>query len=787
MDALDRKLLRDFRRLWAQALAIALVLASGVAILMTTFGMHRALDDTRTAYYERNRFGDVFASVSRAPRTLIPEILAIPGVQAAEGRISSFAVLDLPGRTEAALGRILSLPATGLPRINVPVLRSGRLPDPDAEGEVLVNEPFAEANGYRVGDSFLATLNGRRRALTITGTFLSPEFIYTLPPGGLMPDNRRFAVILMPERAAAAAFGQTGAFSDITLALSPDAIEAEVIDRLDALLRPYGGTGAHGRDQQESHAFVDAELAQLRAMSLVLPPIFFAIAAFLVNMVIGRIVFLERAEIGLLKAIGYADRAVAAHYLMLAGLVALVGVGLGWLAGHWLTRGMAALYADFFRFPFLIYSLSPVAFAASGLLGLAAAALGALRSALAAARIAPAVAMMPPAPPRFRRGLLDRAFGRLGLSQPTMMVLRSLLRWPVRTLLSALGMAMAVAILVASSFTRDSLDEIIDSAFFQGFRQDAILLFGHDRPEGVLAEVRRLPGVLAAEGQLSAPARLRHGQFERRVALDARRPGQDLARVIDAAGRVVDVPPGTLVLSQALAARLGARPGDLIDVEIRDRPGEIFRLPVAGTVRQYFGLGAYLDFDTLNSMLRQAPRISHANIMVDPAGAGALQQAIKSTPAIAGEINLDQTRLSFRATIDQNIGYLTTIYITVAVVITVGVAYNGARIQLSERARELASLRILGFTRAEVSAVLIGETMLVALIAQPLGWLLGAGIARVTVEGFTSDLYRVPLVLEPDTFASASLVVLAAALAAALVVRRRIDTLDLVAVMKTRE
>jgi putative ABC transport system permease protein len=787
MDALDRKLLRDFRRLWAQALAIALVLASGVAILMTTFGMHRALEETRTAYYERNRFADVFAAASRAPRTLIPEILAIPGVYAAEGRVSAFAVLDLPGRSEAALGRILSLPAAGLPQLNVPVLRSGRLPDPDAAAEVLVNEPFAQANGFRPGDSFLATLDGRKRALTITGTFLSPEFIYTLPPGGLMPDNERFAVIYMPERAAAAAFGLTGAFSGIALGLAPDAVEAEVIDRLDDLLRPYGGMGAHGREQQESHAFVDAELKQLRSMSLILPPIFFAIAAFLVNMVIGRIVFLERAEIGLLKAIGYRDRTVAAHYLMLAGLVALVGVGLGWLAGHWLTRGLAALYADFFRFPFLIYSLSPVAFAASGLLGLAAAALGALRSALAAARIAPAVAMLPPAPPRFRHGLFDRALARLRLSQPAMMVLRSLIRWPVRTALSALGMAMAVAILVASSFTQDSLDEIIDSAFFQGFRQDSILIFGHDRPESVLAEVRRLPGVLVAEGQLSAAARLRHGQFEKRVALDARRPGVDLARVIDAAGRVIDVPPGTLVLSEALAARLGARPGDLIDIEIHDRPDEVFRLPVAGTVRQYFGLGAYIDFETLNAMLRQAPRVSFANVTVDAAASAALQQAIKGTPAIAGEINLDQTRLSFRATIDQNIGYMTTIYITVAVVITVGVAYNAARIQLSERARELASLRILGFTRAEVSGVLVGETMLVALLAQPLGWLLGAGIAYAAVQGFTSDLYRVPLVLEPDTFAIASLVVLAAALAAALVVRRRIDTLDLVAVMKTRE
>ncbi len=787
MDALDRKLLRDFRRLWAQALAIAMVLACGVAILMTTFGMSRALQETRDTYYDRNRFADVFATVSRAPRTLLPEILAIPGVYAAEARVSEIAVLDLPGRARAAVGCILSLPATGMPELNEPILRAGRLPDPDATGEVMVNAPFAEANGFRPGDVFEANLDGNKRALTITGTFLSPEFIYTLGPGALMPDNEGFSVIYMPERAAAAAFEMTGAFSSVTIKLSADAVSEEVIDRLDALLAPFGGFGAHGRDRQESHSFIDAELTQLRSLSMVMPPIFFAISAFLVNMVIGRIVFLERSEIGLLKAIGYSDAAVATHYLMLAGLVALVGVGAGWLAGNWLTLGLARLYAEFFEFPFLIFRVSYAAFAVSGLLALTVAGVGALQAALKAARIAPAVAMLPPAPPRFRRGGPDRLFRALRLSQPMMMILRSLLRWPVRTGLSALGMAFAVAILVASNFFRDSLDRIIDTAFYQSLRQDSVLLFAGDREEAVLAAVGALPGVLAVEGQQSVSAVLRHGHRSKRVAIEARRAGSDLARVIGADGRAVEPPPGTILLSATLAGQLGVAPGAAVQIELHDRPGERFELPLAGTVTQYLGLGAYVDLETLNRLMRQAPRVSAANVLVDPAEAEALQAAIKNTPGFSGEISLTDTRRAFLETIDQNISRMTTVYITVAVLITIGVAYNAARIQLSERARELASLRILGFTTGEVSFVLVGETMLVAVLAQPLGWLMGAGIAQATVSGFESDLYRIPLVLQADTFALASIVVLGAALAAALVVRRRLDRLDLVAVMKTRE
>ncbi len=787
IDALDRKLLRDFRRLWAQALAIALVLACGVAIFLTTFGMHGALSDTRDAYYERHRFAQVFASARRAPRTLLPEILAIPGVYAAEARIAGTAILDLPGRTRNGVGRILSLPATGEPSLNVPLLRDGRLPDPDVPDEVMVNAPFAEANGFRPGDAFEANLNGSKRRLTVTGTFLSPEFIYTLPPGGMMPDNEGFGVIYLPERAAAAAWDMTGAFNSLSVSLSPDASEAEVIDRIDALLEPYGGTGAHGREQQESHAFVDAELTQLRSISLILPPIFFGIAAFLVNMVIGRIVFLERSEIGLLKAIGYSNTAIAAHYLMLAVLVAGLGVVVGWLAGNWLTYGLTLQYARFFDFPYLIYRFPIEAAALAAVIGVTTAGLGALQSALKAARLAPAVAMLPPAPPRFRQSMADRLFHALRLSQPTMMILRSLMRWPLRTALTTLGMALAVAVLVAPNFFNDALDEILDSAFFQANRQHAILMFPEDLPLGALETVRGLPGVLQAEAQVFAPAILRHGHLEKRVGVEGRVPGADLSRIVDGAGRAVEVPEGGLLLAERLAAQLGAAPGDLVEVQFLTGRRERVELPLTGVVTQYFGLGAYVDRATLDAILRRSDRMSVANVTLDPAQTDEFDRSIKDIPALSGTIMLTDVRRSFQETIRENVGYTTAVYVTVAVLITIGVAYNAARIQLSERARELASLRILGFTRAEVSYVLMGETMLVALIAQPLGWLLGAGIAWASVKGFTSDLYRIPLVLEPDNFARSSLIVLAAAFGAALLVRRRLDTLDLVAVMKTRE
>lgn len=785
MHAIDRKLLRDFRRLWAQALAIAIVLACGVAILITSFGMYRALDETRDAYYERNRFADVFANARRAPMRLVRQIEEISGVQAVEARVTGTVILDLPDRIETAVGSILSLPEIGQPRLNVPLLRTGRLPT--ATGEIAVNEPFALANGFALGDQFDANLNGRKQTLTITGTLLSPEFIYTLGPGALMPNNRTFGILWMPRGSAEAAFDMVGAFNEISLTVDSRTQLAPVLDALDGLLDPYGGLGAIERKDQLSNAFIDAEIAQLRSMAFILPPVFFGISAFLVAMVMGRIIALERSEIGLLKALGYTDVEICVHYLLLAGLIAVAGILIGWAAGTWLARALAELYAGYFDFPFLIFHVSLWVYGVSAVLALLTAALGASRSALRAARLAPAVAMQPPTPVRFRQTLIDRVMAAARLSQPTIMILRSLTRWPGRSALTSLGLALAVASVMTSSFMGDSLDEIIDLAFYQSNRQHAMLLFAEDAPLSVLQDVARLPAVRQVEGQQYHAAIMRNEHYEKRVSIEARLPAPDLSRVVIAGGAVLDAPPGGIVLSRRLATQMHVSPGDSLEVEFLSGRQGTHELTVSALVDQYFGLGAYMDLGYVNQLFRQSPRISVANVTLDDMQINDLHAAIKDIPELTGTIMMTQTRRSFQDTIRQNVIVMNTIYMIIAVLITIGVAYNSARVQLSERARELASLRILGFTRGQVSYILVGETMLLALLAQPLGWALGRLFTGAMVNAFSSDLYALPLILKPATFSTASLVVLAAALGSVLLVRRRLDTMDLVAVMKTRE
>ncbi|PTQ74387.1 ABC transporter permease [Celeribacter persicus] len=788
MHALDKKLLRDFRRLWGQSLAIALVLACGVMILLTAFGMYRALDDTLEAFYERNEFADVWASAEKAPRPLLSEIAAIEGVQRAEARVQEYLMLDIPGRVKSATGLALSLPENGeLPVLNVPILRSGRLPDPQATDEVLVTEPFAEANGFTLGNTFDALMSGQKRTLIITGTALSPEFVYAIGPGSLMPDDASFGVMWMPQHMLASAFDMSGAFNTLTLSLSRDANEDRVIDALDDLLSPYGGTGAYGREDQASNAFVATEIKQLKSMATILPPVFFGISAFLVNMVIGRIIALERAEIGLLKALGYTDLHIAAHYVLMAGLIAVLGIVIGWITGGMSARWMAAEYTEYFKFPYLIFNVSYDAYAISGFLALLTAAFGALRSAMGAARLPPAVAMSPPAPPRYKRTLFDRMLASARLSQPSMMIWRSVFRWPVRAAVSALGLSLAVAIMIAVGFFSYSINEISDVAFNQSNREDTVLLFSKDRSLSALEDVRKLPGVMEAEGEFYSAVKLRNGHLEKQLSIITREQGATLARSIDEDGHVVEAEGGGLLITTRVAEVLELAPGDMVEVEFMSGRRETYSLPVAGVTEQFFGLGAYMTREEMARITRSIPQISVANVTLDPSEDEAFNEKIKDTPMISGAVRVTDMKASFQATVDENISIMNGLFIIVAVLITVGLTYNSARIQLSERARELASLRILGFSNWEVSYVLVGEIMLIAALAQPLGWLIGYGLGHLMAASFTSDLYSIPMVLPPAAYATASLVVLATALTSVMVVRRRVDRLDLVSVMKTRE
>jgi putative ABC transport system permease protein len=784
--ALDRKLARDLVRLRAQVFTIALVLACGVASFVLLRNTWASLDASKAAYYDRYDFADVFAHVERAPNALRPRLEALPGVLRVDARVVERFRLPMPGLAEPAAGVFVSLPEGGGGPNRV-LLRAGRMPEPGRGDEVLVLEPFARAHGLGPGDVLAPVVRGARRALRVVGLALSPEYVLALAPGEITVDDERFAVLWMAREPLAAAVGLAGAFNDVALRLRPGERAEGVVDELDRLLAPYGGLGAYDRGKQASAAALASELGQLESFATFVPAIFLFVSAFLLNIVLTRLVHLERSQIACLKALGYSGREVGLHYLKFAALVAALGAALGVAAGAWLGRGMVALYAEFFHFPAARFRLEAGVVAGGALVALGPALAGSLGAARGVARLPPAEAMRPPAPASYRRGLaerlgLDRALGSSGK-----MVLRELRRRPLRLLLSSAGIGLAVAVLVVGRFLGDSFEGVLRLQFERAQREDVLVALSRPAPERAVREIARAPGVLAAEGGRVVPVRFRAGPRSRDGALYALDPGGEMRALVDRSGRRVGLPPEGCVLSRKLAEILGVAAGDELGVEVREgeRPAVAFR--VVATVDDMMGLNAYAAAPALSRALGEGASVSTLLLRVDERHYGALVRRANDLPSVARVVRKRALVDHFRELQGRSMGLTVAVLTAFAVIIAIGVVYNNARVILSMRERDLASLRVLGFTRAEVSTVLLGELGAQLAFGTPFGLLAGTWMCHAVAATVDPEVYRMPVLISNETYALAFAITAATGAASALLVRRRLDRLDLIGVLKERE
>jgi putative ABC transport system permease protein len=785
--ALDRKLLRELWHLRSQMFSIGAVVACGVLAVVALRGTYESLAFSIDSYYREYRFADVFVSLERAPESVLPAVLDIPGVADAEGRISTIVNLDVPGLDEPAIGQVLSLPAHGGRAINAIHLVSGRLPEPGRPDEVLASESFMNANALAPGDTLGVVLAGRWRQLEITGVAISPDLIGEVAPGTIFPDDRRFAVLRMERGALAAATGLEGAFNELSLQLAPGASEPEVIQRLDALLEPYGGLGAYGRSDHQSHEAIMGELEQNRITGTAIPAIFLAVAAFLLNLVLGRLVTTQRDQIAILKAFGYTNFAIGWHYLRFAMAAVAAGALAGTGLGIWMGGALIELYGEYFRFPDLEYRVSWGVVLLTTVVSAGAAALGALGAVRRAIRLPPAEAMRPEAPARFRPGPLERLGLGGRLPAAGRLILRNLERRPLRAVSSALGVAFSVAILMIGFYFLDVIGLMMDLQFRRIQREDMAVMFTSPRPPGVRHELAALGGVSYVETYRSVPIRLRAEHRSRTTALTGISADATLRPVYDRIRGPIQLPPEGLVLGTKLAEILEVEVGDTVRVEVLVGERREARRVVAGTVDEMFGIPAYMDASALDRMLEEGPAVTGAYLRVDADRVAELNDRLKRVPAVTSVHSPAALRRSFEQQLADNLMISVLFIVVLACVLSVGIIYNGARIALSERGRELASLRVLGFSRREVALLLLGEQSAITVAAIPVGWLIGVGFSAALVAAIETERYRFPLVLTPRTFILTAAITAAAAVLAGLAVRRRLNRLDLIEVLKTRE
>ncbi len=790
MKAIDKKLIRDLWRMRGQAFAIILVIAAGVATFVMSLSTLDSLTGAQAGYYEEYRFAEAFVSLKRAPVSLISRIEAIDGVERAEARVLAAASVDLKGLTgfkDPVTARLVSIPDKGEPLLNALFLREGRLVESGRDDEVVLSETFARAHKLKPGDKLRTTINGRQRALRIVGIALSPEFIYQIRPGALIPDFKRFATLWMGRTPLSMAYDMEGAFNDVVIKLSTGANFDDVIDALDILIEPYGGLGAYGRDDQLSHRYLSEEFKSLKQMAWIFPVIFLAVAAFLLNVVVGRMVGTQREQIALLKAFGYTNLDVAFHYLRLVFIVVTLGVIAGIIAGVWLGNGMSNMYMRFYNFPFLDYTLTTLVILWAVVVSFLSATLGTIFAVRRAALLSPAEAMRPEPPATYRETLVERAGLKWLFSQSGRMILRHLERRPVKSLLTITGIALSCAILMLGNFFSGAVDYMVEVSYGMAAHEDITVSFTEPTSMKAVHELKSLRGVHYVEPFRAVPARLSFGHRSYRTVLRGIKQEATLHTLLDKELRPIKLPDEGVVLTDHLAKILAISPGETLTIEALEGSRPVREVEVVKLVKEYIGVSAYMELGALNRLMREGNSLSGAYLFTDPAHRDDINERLKNMPRVAGSVNIRDQIKNFYDTMGEQVFIFTFFMIILAGTITFGVVYNSARIALSERSRELASLRVLGFTRAEISYILLGELAVLTGLAIPFGFIIGKWLCIFMTRNLQSDLFRMPLVLEPRAYAFSTLVVVVSAIISALIVRRRLDHLDLVEVLKTKD
>ena len=788
ISPLDRKLLRDIGKMKGQVIAVSVVMACGLAMMIMTRSLILTLETTRSTYYQENAMADIFVTLKRAPLSVVSQLEVLPGVATVEPRVAVDVTLDLPGLAEPATGHMISLPEDGGPqKLNRLFLRTGRLPRSDERQEVVLGESFAKANDLKTGDSLIAVINGQRETLKICGIALSPEYVFEARAGETLPDHKRFSVIWMNYRALAVAYDMDGAFNDVVIDLAPGATSEPVIEEIDRILARYGAGGAFTRKEQPSAQRLDDELRVLGSLSVAYPLVFLSVAAFMVNAVLARIVRLQREQIAQMKALGYSSRQVGVHYMKFVLVIGVLGTLIGGIGGKFLGASLVELYTLFFRFPSLVFIMDYSALSLALLISLGASVVGVLTVVWQAVRLAPAEAMRPEPPADFRPSVFER-MGLTNCFSPIFrMALRNIERRPWQAVFTAVGLALATGLMVLPGAMSDSIDYLLTFQWNKQQRQDVTVFLSEPSSGSAFHDLEHLPGVIRAEPIRSVRARLKFGQRHRKLAVSGIDSNSILNRLLDDKGHPIIVPDQGLVMSAMLAKVIGAKIGDEVEVEVLEGNRSVFRLPICGLVTDFAGVAAYMDISALRRELKEGDTINGAYLALDHGRWDEFMRKLKDTPRVAVTMVKRDQLAAFRDTTGKSIGIIRKLYFVLATIVAFGVVYNSARIALSERSRELATLRVVGFSLVEVRRVLVSELLVLVIIALPFGLLFGRGLALFIMSSFSTETVRLPIVINSGTYSIAILVVMTASALSFALVSRMIGKLDLVGVLKARD
>lgn len=778
MSVLDRKLVRDLAASKGLVLAITALVAVGVMCFIYMRSAYRSLLQAQEEYYTQSRMADFWIDLKKVPVSELSLVAELPGISEIRPRIQFFATVDLDRVPVPLNGLVLTLPDERQPVINDVVLKRGSYFTDRRRNEVLVNDAFAQRHNLYPGMWIHLILNDRREELFIVGTAVSSEFVYLVGPGGLAPDPDHFGVFYLKDSFAEEVFDFDGAANQLVGLLTPEYRQRpdDVLRRAEQQLEDYGVFAVTPRKDQSSNRFLSDEIAGLGVFATIMPTIFLAIAALVLNVLMARLIEQQRTIVGTLKGLGYSGGPIFWHFIKFGGLIGLCGGALGCVAGYGMSEMVIRLYRQFFEFPNLVNYVSPRLYAVGVVISLLCAVIGSAQGARAALRLQPAEAMRAKPPSKGGKVWLERiGWFWNSLNSAWRMTLRGVLRNRLRTAVALLASAMGAAILVCGFMLQAAMGFLISYQFEFILKSDVDLSFRDERGIDAWYEARGLPGVDRAEPTLNVACEFVHGPYRRKGTITGLSPNATLTMPRDIDGNRVAMPPVGIAITRRLAEMLHVQPGDFLMVQPTKGLRQPREVPVVAITDSYVGLSVYADIRYLAKIIGEELAVTGMQLQVDPRETvrAELFRELKQLPALQA-MNMRSDMIANLNSVVETQRIFIGLLVLFAGVIFFASLLNASLISLAERRREVATLRVLGYSNWQIGGLFLRESMVVNLVGTLIGMPLGYSLALLISQQYDTEMFRFPLIVSPDIWLKTVALALMFGLAAHAVVQRDI-------------
>lgn len=798
MQVLERRLLRMVRGTWGQFLALVSIVMLGVLIYISMTTAYMNLSRSQQSFYQENEFADYFLQVVKAPQAESKRLADIPGVVKVSGRIQKDISFIKPDGGRGTL-RLTSYSLPVENELNHIQVVSGRMFAPEGgQGiEVLVDPKFAQANHLEQGGRLTVIAGNRELTLNVVGTAVSPEFIYLMKDAAsLMPEPEEFGVLMMPYQQAEQVLNMQGQINQVLLKLAPGADEAQVKAQAEKMLEPYGNLAAYNRDKQLSHVTLKGELEGLRVSSRFLPLIFFLVAAGIQFLLLGRMIKAQRSSIGVMKALGLSNIRIVIHFVSYPVCVSLIGSVLGSIFGIYLASVFSQMYAMFFNLPATIGGINSTAIIYSLVITL----LVGISSGLLACRgilgIQPAEAMRAQAPTRGGSIALEKwSFFWNSLSSAWRMSLRTMFRNRTRFAVTVLGVAGTVIILIMAFFSSDATDYMMERHFSMENRYDFLVTFTAPLKQSEIMYWQQWGEIEQMEPSLQVPVKVSNGlnnrdegRPEEDDSLQGLRVGEKLLGIYSVNGEELTIPEQGVLLNERTARKLRVQTGDWIYVESKlgIGPSHRARLQVAGISQALMGGGSYVSLDTANRLLDESKLFNALMLKVDSEKTEQFKDRLEKMTAVSSVVSRDKEQANWNKMMASMI-FFVGVMILFGAILGLAIIYNSSLMNFNERKKELASLRVIGFTRREIGSLLFKETALQAITGIVIGLPLGRWLGALYIDAVSTDLYTMPVIIYPQTYFIVAGSTIAFILAGFALVVPKLKQLDLVEALKNQD